>query len=175
MNRRLPAILAASLLAAACNAPAPAVDHERIVTDPARGVRFVIPPGWREKDAEIRSPAGSLLTLRVFDLVEADKRFVAGLPDSLLPQLREWAELYYIVDGEPTRSATTVDGVAATELVYPTRVRKKDPPSRVVYWVVVRKSRLFVFRAAFPAEALATDEPVLRAIVDRWDFVDPAD
>jgi hypothetical protein len=40
---------------------------------------------------------------------------------------------------------------------------------------VVRKSRLFVFRAAFPAEALATDEPVLRAIVDRWDFVDPAD
>jgi hypothetical protein len=176
VSRRLPAVATAlSLLAAACYAPAPAVDHERIVTDPARGVRFVIPPGWREKDAEIRSPAGSLLTLRVFDLVEADKRFVAGLPDTLLPQLREWAELYYIVEGEPTRRATTVDGVAATELVYPIRVRKKDPPSRVVYWVVIRKTRLFVFRAAFPADALATDEPVLRAIVDRWSFVDPAE
>jgi hypothetical protein len=161
------------LVASACYGPAPPVDHERIVTDSARGVRFVIPPRWREKDAEIRSPVGSLLTLRVFDLVEADKRFVAGLPDTLLPQLREWAELYYIVDGPPTRSATTVDGVPATELVYPIRVRKKDPPSKVVYWVVVRKSRLFVFRAAFPVEGLAADEPVLRSIVDRWVFLDP--
>jgi hypothetical protein len=173
-RRSASAVAAASLLAAACSAPAPVVDHERIVTDPTRGVRFVVPPGWREKDAEIRSPAGSLLTLRVFDLVEADKKFVAGLPDTLLPQLKEWAELYYIVEGEPTRTAATVDGVAATELVYPTRVRKKDPPSKVVYWVVVRKTRLFVLRAAFPAGALATDEPVLRAIVDHWKFVDPA-
>lgn len=163
------------LLAAACSAPSSAVDHERTVTDRARGVRFVVPPGWREKDAEIRSPSGSLLTLRVFDLVEADKRFVAGLPDTLLPQLKEWAELYYIVLGPPTRSATIVDGVPATEFVYPTRVRKKDPPSKVVYWVVIRKTRLFVLRAAFPAAHLAIDEPVLRTIVNRWVFLDPAE
>lgn len=175
MSRRRAALAAAAaLLFAACRGPAPAVDHERIVTDSARGVRFVVPPGWREQDAEIRSPAGSLLTLRVFDLVEADKKFVAGLPDTLLPQLKDWAQLYYIVEGEPTRKATTVDGVAATEFVYPTRVRKTDPPSKVVYWVVVHKTRLFVLRAAFPADALATDEPVLRTIVGRWSFVDPA-
>lgn len=176
MNRPAAGAAAALvLLAAACRAPAPAVDHERIVTDSARGVRFVVPPGWREADAEIRSPSGSLLTLRVFDLVEADKRFVAGLPDTLFPQLKEWAELYYIVEGPPTRSATTVDGVPATELVYPIRVRKKDPPSKVVYWVVIRKTRLFVLRAAFPASGLAIDEPVLRKIVGDWVFLDTAE
>ena len=44
----------------------------------------------------------------------------------------------------------------------------------VVYWVVIRKTRLFVLRAAFPAAKLAIDEPVLRSIVDRWVFLDPA-
>jgi hypothetical protein len=176
LSRSTAAIAAALVFAAAaCRAPAPAVGEERIVTDRARGVRFVVPPGWREADAEIRSPSGSLLTLRVFDLVEADKAFVAGLPDTLLPQLKEWAELYYIVLGPPTRSATTVNGVPATELVYPTRVRKKDPPSKVVYWVVIRKTRLFVLRAAFPAANLAIDEPVLRKIVGGWVFLDTAE
>lgn len=162
------------LVVGACHALPQKADVEQVETDAARGVRFVVPAGWRSKDAEIRSPAGSLLTLRVFDLVEADKRFVAGLPDTLLPQLQEWAELYYIVLGPPTRVATAVDGVPATEFDYPTRVRKTDPPSKVVYWVVVRKTRLFVLRAAFPAAGLAADEPVLRNIVDRWVFLDTA-
>lgn len=176
MSRSRAAIAAAALsLVTACGAFPQKTDYERTETDTARGVRFVVPAGWKSKDAEIRSPAGSLLTLRVYDLVEAKKTFVAALPDSLLPQLREWAKLYYIVEGEPTRTATTVGGVPATEFVYPIRVRKKDPPSKLVYWVVVRKTRLFVLRAAFPAEGLATDEPVLRDVVARWAFLDPPD
>ena len=173
MRRRALALTAlASVLAAACVAPPRKAETEKTVSDRARGVRYVVPAGWKFSDAEIRSPQGSLLTLRVYDLVEADKKFVAGLPDTLLPQLLEWAELYYRVEGEPIRTATTVAGLPATELVYPVRVRPKDPPTKVIYWVVKRKTRLFVLRAAFPASGLLTDEPVLRKVVLGWVFLE---
>ena len=139
--------------------------------DHARGVRYVVPEGWKNHEGEVRSPGGSLLTLRVYDLVEAQKTFVAALPDSLIPQLREWAELYYLVLGEPTRQSVTVAGIPATELVYPIKVRPKDPPSKVIYWVVKRETRLFVIRGAFPASSLSADEPVLRKIVEDWTFL----
>ena len=173
MKRRALALAAgALLLAAACAAPPRKAETEQTVSDSARGVRYVVPAGWKFSDAEIRSPQGSLLTLRVYDLVEADKTFVAGLPDTLIPQLLEWAQLYYRVEGEPIRTATTVAGLPATELVYPVRVRPKDPPSKVIYWVVIRKTRLFVLRSAFPPSGLATDEPVLRKVVAGWTFVE---
>lgn len=176
MNRTANSLAAvALLLAAACGTLPTSSAIDRTVTDTARGVRYVVPAGWRSSDAESRSPAGSLLTLRVYDLVEAKKSFVAGLPDSLIPQLLEWAELYYIVEGEPTRTTTTVAGIPATELVYPVRARKKDRPSKLIYWVVIRKTRLFVLRAAFPSKGLANDEPILRKVVDGWVFLDTED
>ena len=173
MKRRALALAAGSLLlAAACTAPPPKTEGERTVSDPARGVRYVLPFGWKSSDGEIRSPDGSLLTLRVYDLVEADKAFVAGLPDTLIPQLLEWAKYYYYVEGQPVRTAASVAGLPATEFVYPIRVRPKDPPSKVIYWVVTRKTRLFVLRAAFPASGVAADEPVLRKVVDGWEFLE---
>ncbi len=176
MRSRAWAVTAAALLGAAgCGAPPPRSEGERTVTDRARGVRYVVPDGWKSFDGEIRSAAGSLLTLRVYDLVEAEKSFVAGLPETLTPQLLEWAKYYYIVEGPPSRSETRVGGLAAIELVYPIRVRPKDPPSKVIYWVVTRKTRLFVLRAAFPPSGLAADEPVMRKIVEGWSFLESAD
>jgi hypothetical protein len=67
-----------------------------------------------------------------------------------------------------------VAGVPATELVYPIHVLKKDPPSKVIYWIVVRKTRLFLLRGAFPPTSLATEEPVLRKVVEGWAFLDTA-
>jgi hypothetical protein len=160
------------LVTLACRMAPPKTEAERTITDRGRGVRYVIPEGWKNYDGEVRSPAGSLLTLRVYDLVEAEKKFVAGLPDSLLPQLLEWSQYYYMVLGAPSRRATSVAGLPATEFVYPIKVRPKDPPSKVFYWVVIRKTRLFVIRGAFPAASLAADEPVLRKIVDDWIFLE---
>ncbi|HZN55607.1 MAG TPA: hypothetical protein VFB67_09825 [Candidatus Polarisedimenticolaceae bacterium] len=170
MRRRLS--LAAAVLAAACASPHPERAAPRPITDAARGVRYVVPAGWSSFDGEIRSPSGSLLTLRVYDLVEADKEFVAGLPDTLIPQLEEWAKYYYIVDGGPRRASTTIASLPATELEYPIRVRRSDPPSKVTYWVVTRKTRLFVLRAAYPASGLASDEPVMRRVLDGWQFLE---
>jgi len=162
----------ALLLAASCAAQPRKAETEQAVTDRARGVRYIVPAGWKYSDAEIRSPHGSLLTLRVYDLVEADKHFVAGLPGSLAPQLLEWAELYYRVEGPAVRAPTTVAGLPATEFTYPVRVRPKDPPSKVIYWVVVRKTRLFVMRTAYPSSGLAEDEPIIRNVIARWVFLE---
>lgn len=165
------ALAAALVLVAACKLPAK-TEAERTVTDTARGVRYVAPPGWDTWDAEIRSPSGSLMTLRVYDLAEADKKFVAGLPDTLMPQLTEWAKYYYVVDGPPTRSETTVASAPATELNYPIHIRPEDAPSKVTYWVVRHGTRLFVIRAAYPPRGLADDEPAIRKVVADWAFLE---
>ena len=176
MSRRAASFAVSSLLVvAACGSPSTSQNTARTVSDPTRGVRYVVPPGWKAFDGELRSPGGSLLTLRVYDLVEADKKFVAGLPYSLTPQLLEWAQFYYIVLGEPVTTKTTVAGLPATEFDYPIRVRPKDSPSKVLYWVVTRKSRLFVIRAALAPTTLALDEPILRDIVAGWGFLDMPD
>jgi hypothetical protein len=174
VRARTLAALASLALLAACKLPAPKTEAERTVTDTARGVRYVVPPGWDTWDAEIRSPAGSLMTLRVYDLAEADKQFVAGLPDTLMPQLTEWAKYYYVVDGPPTRVETTVASTPATELNYPIHIRPEDPPSKVTYWVLRHGTRLFVIRAAYPPRGLAADEPAIRKVVADWAFVEPA-
>ena len=65
-------VLAAAVVLAACShAPSPD-DFDRVVEDPARGVRYTCPAGWKATDGEIRSKTGSLLTLRVYDLVVSD-------------------------------------------------------------------------------------------------------
>ena len=171
MTARSIVALSLAAVAAACGTMSQKTEAERTVTDAARGVRYVVPEGWKTSDGEARSRDGSLLTLRVYDIVEAKKTFVAGLPDSLIPQLKEWAEFYFKVEGPPTRVETTVAGLPATELTYPVRVRPKDPPTKVVYWVVKRETRLFVLRAAFSAKGLAADEPLMRKMVDGWAFL----
>jgi len=97
--------------------------------------------------------------------------FVAGLPDSILPQLEGWAKYYYVVDGPPTRSETSVAGIPATEWTYPIRIRPKDPQSKVTYWVVKRATRLFIIRAAYPPQGLAADEATMRRVVEGWAFL----
>ena len=164
------AVVALTLLAS-CRADPHKTEAARTVSDPARGVGYVVPAGWKSMDGEIRSPAGTMMTLRVYDLVEADHRFVAALPESLVPQLLEWAKYYYIVDGPPVRSKTTVAGLPADELDYPVRVRAQDPPTKVIYWVVRRQTRLFVIRVAFPPAALASEEPIMRNVVSGWTFL----
>jgi hypothetical protein len=160
-------------LAACRSAPNPE-DSPRVVEDKDRGVRYTCPAHWKSSDGEIRSKEGSLLTLRVYDLVEADHKFVAGLPDSILPQLEDWAKWYYVVDGPPTRTETEVDGIPSTEWTYPIRIRPKDPKSmqsKVTYWVVHRKTRLFIIRAAYPPHGLAADEATMRGVVQGWVFL----
>ena len=172
MRRVAAAIAIAGLLAAACATRSQRTEAERTVSDTSRGVRYVCPKDWATFDGEIRSPRGSLLSVRVYDLTDAEHAFVAGLPDTLLPQLTDWAKYYFIVDGPPTRAETQVAGAPATELTYPVRVKPNDPQTKVTYWVTRHGTRLFVLRAAYPASGLAEDEPAVRGVVAGWSFIE---
>ncbi|HJQ99758.1 MAG TPA: hypothetical protein VJ826_15695 [Candidatus Polarisedimenticolaceae bacterium] len=167
--RRGASLLLIALAASACG-PSPE-DVPRVYEDKARGVRYTCPAHWKLNDGEIRSKEGSLLSLRVWDLVEADKKFVAGLPDSLFPQIEGWTTYYYIVDGEPTRKETQVAGLPATEWNYKIRIRPKDAQGKVTYWVVRRATRLFLIRAAYPPKGLEADEAAIRGVIAGWAFL----
>lgn len=147
---------------------------ERLVEDKARGCAYVLPPRWQAFDSELRSPQGSLLEVHVYELEGAQKRFVAELPDSLMPKLVEWARVYFIVDGEPARAEATVGGQPATELTYTVRVRPKDPTTKLFYWVVRNETKLYVLRAALSAKAKEQDEPTIRSIVASFRFLGTA-
>jgi len=143
----------------------------RTVDDRERGVRYVVPQGWRVIDGEARSRNGSLLTFRSYDLEGADSQFVAGLPDSVVPQLEDWARQYYILDGPAVRGEATVGGLPATVLTYPVRVREADPLSKVRYWVVRKEKRLFVLRYAHPPDAPPADEASLHGLLSSLSFL----
>ena len=162
--------LAGLAAAAGCAPSAP-----REVVDAERGCRYVVPAGWGAFGDELRSPRSSLFSIRVFELLDADRSFREGLPDTILPQLEEWARSYYVVQEAPARAEATVGGLPALELTYAVRVRADDPAAtKLVYWVVEAGHRLFVLRAVVPPPALAEDEPAVRGIVDSWQFPEPA-
>jgi hypothetical protein len=129
-------LLALAAVSAACSRSPSPVDSEQVIDDPARGVRYTCPAGWRSYEGEIHSPAGSLLTLRVFDLVDADRAFVAGLPDTILRSFWDGRSTA-IVEGEPQRAEVAVGTPRDGD--YPIRVRPKDRPSKVTCWVVRRE------------------------------------
>jgi hypothetical protein len=160
----------AAALAASCGSPPPKPELPQTVDDATRGIRYVVPPGWQSFDGEIHSPRGSFLSVRVFSLAGAKATFVAGLPDTLLPQLDGEGRYYFVVEGNAARRETTVAGGPATEFTYVVRVRPKDSPSRTIYWVVKREEMLYLLRATFPPAALEQDEPAVRSVVESWRF-----
>jgi hypothetical protein len=157
------------LAAAACGRGEP-----RLVEDAERGCRYVVPRGWVALGGEVRSRAGSLLTVRVFDLEGADRRFVAGLPETLVPQLEGWARAYYLVEGPPERSPAVIGGEEALELAYTIRVRAGKAPSTLVYWIVRSGQRLYVLRCVFPADGRARDQGALDELLASWAFTGTA-
>lgn len=142
------------------------------VEDRQRGCRFVAPPGWVVFDGELRSPEASLFTIRVFDLQGGDPGFLAGLPESIVPQLEDWAKSYFILEGEPQRGTLPLGTVQALELSYAIRSRPSDPISRLTYWVGRHGSRLYVLRAAYAASALARDEAAVLELLASWSFLE---
>ncbi len=161
------AVLAAIALAG-CAAPSL---KDRTIEDHERGYRFVLPPGWRMFGYEARSPTGSLLTIDVHSLVGADKEFVAGLPQSIVPQLEAWTLYYFTGVGKPATSETTIGGAPALEVDYSIRIRPQDPASRAEYWVVRNGWLLYVLRATYPPGRADLESPEVRSVLASWTFI----
>jgi hypothetical protein len=171
MRGRAVAILFAAAVVAGCSGSGQ-TPEQRTVEDHERGYRFVLPPGWRTFGWEARSSSGSLLTIDVHSLIGADAKFVAGLPQSVVPQLEAWTLYYFSVVDKPVSRGTTVGGASALEVVYPTRIRAQDPPSRAEYWVVRNGSLLYILRATYPGGRADADGPAVRDLLASWKFLE---
>jgi hypothetical protein len=171
MRRRTAAVVLAVLALAGCSGSVQ-TEKERTIEDHERGYRFVLPPGWRLIGYEARSHSGSLLTIDVHSLVGADSQFVAGLPESVVPQLEAWTLYYFNSVDKPVSRQTTVGGSPALEVVYTTRIRPQDPPSRAEYWVVRNGSLLYILRATYPAGRAEAEGPAVRDLLASWVFLE---
>ncbi len=164
-------LLPALLPLAACGGSGLAPAKDRGIEDRERGVRYTLPAGWLRFGKDLRSPNRSLVTLQVHALEGADRKFVAGLPDTLLPQLEGWTKYYYVVDGEPSRSEAVIGGEKALEITWPVRTRQKDPKTRVTYWVVRHGDRLYVLRVAYAPGLAEKDEAEVRSLLASMAFL----
>lgn len=145
---------------------------QRTYANPESGYRYIAPPLWKVMRGEVRSPRGTLVTIKVLPLVNADDTWLAGLPGSLLPQLEQWARYFFRVVEKPTQKPATIGGLAALEAAYPVKVRPSDPPSQISFWVVRRGENLYLVRAVFPGGSVATDYAGVTELLASWQFFD---
>jgi hypothetical protein len=165
-------LLGAGLLAlAACSAPPPPESLERRAYEsPTGGYSVMVPAGWKVLQGEARSPNGTLVTVKVLSLENADQAFVDGLPGSIVPQLEAWARYFFQVVEPPTQTPTTLGGAPALRVVYPIRIRPGDPQGQAAFWVAQNGVNLYVVRVTSPMGVAASDEAGVRELVDSWTF-----
>ncbi len=168
-----PAVLGLAILAASCGPPPPRSVGERTVTDRERGCRYVAPERWLSFDGEMQSLDRSNFSIHVYSLAGADPEFVRRLPQSLYPQVEEWTRYYFIAEGPPSRTWTTVGGLKAMEISYKIRVRKDSDLTGCTYWIIRRGDRVHVLRAVYGEEKREKDEKAVRAMVAGWEFIEP--
>jgi hypothetical protein len=171
MRARALALLLAAAAIAGCSGSG-STPEQRTVEERERGYRFVLPLGWQVFGWEARSASGSVLTINVHSLNGADAKFVAGLPQTVIPQLEAWTLYYFNVVGEPTSRETIIGGAPALEMTYPVRIRATDPASRADYWVVRNGQLLYILRTTYPAGRADVDGPAVRELLASWKFLE---
>lgn len=146
-------------LTVGCSEPA-----ARPVSFTAFGFETVAPPGWRYADGEMTNHR-SYFSLRTEDLDGADPAFLAGLPESIEPELANWTRNDF---GSPTpggRADVTLSGLPALRVDFSASVRSGRATTQLRYWILHRGERLYLFRAVFPAGRFERDAPAVDAIV----------
>ena len=155
--------VASALLAAACGPSIPPPEKRTFREQEGR-FTYVVPPNWVVWMGEARSPKGSLFSVEVVPLQDSMPEFVAGLPDTILPLLREQTARFFSVVGPGDQRDVTVGGVKMRELAMPVWVRAGDPESRVVFWVARNGISAYVLRISNPAGLMDQDAPAVADI-----------
>ena len=133
------------------------------------GLRYELPPDWTLYRHESKSDQGALLSVQVKSLEGAQAAFLAGLPRSVVPQLREWTRYFF---GEPQSESLhddTLGGEAALRVDHTITLRGREKTTRVSYWVARHGDLLYLVRVTFPPGI--PDEPSLRALLDSWTYL----
>ena len=131
---------------------------------------YVVPPGWIVWMGEARSPKGSLFSVEVVSLQDSMPEFVEGMPDTMIPLVREQTHRFFSVVGPGDQTDVTVGGITMRQLALPVRVRAGDPESQVVFWVARHGMHAFVLRISYPAGLREQDAPAVADIIASWKF-----
>jgi len=140
---------------------------------PESGYRFTVPHPWVTFGEETRSPSGSIFTIEIKSLVDADPTFLAELPDSILPQIEARTRYYFTVVEPMVRSDAAIDGRKAALVVYPVRVRPEDAQQEVRYWIVLEGDALFLLRATLTPPQIDSDRADAQKMIESFRFVQP--
>ena len=169
---RLASCLAPLILsgaAIACGGPeGPPVRYENAEA----GYGYEVPRRWILLADEARSPKGSLFTVKVHSLEGARQSFVAGLPETVIPQIEEWTQYFFGTPGVPERGTATVGGEPAHRLTYRVTIRAGWKPTRVDYWIVRHGQLLYLARAVYAAGLEGTEAPAVTGLLESWRFHD---
>jgi hypothetical protein len=158
------------LLAAVACSPSVPPPEKRTFREMEGRFSYVVPPRWVVWMGEARSPKGSLFSVEIVPLQDSMPEFVAGLPDTMLPLLREQTHRFFGVVGHGDQRDVTVGGVTMRELTLPVRVRVADPESKVVFWTGRHGMNVFVLRVSYPAGLAETDGAAVAEIISSWWF-----
>ena len=154
----------------ACGAPAgPPPRYENAEA----GYGYDLPPRWILLADEARSPKGSLFTVKVHSLEGARQSFVAGLPDTVIPQIEEWTQYFFGTPGQPERETTTIGGETALRLTYRVTIRAGWEQTQVDYWIVRHGQLLYLLRAVHAAGQEAGEFPAVLQLLESWRFHGP--
>jgi hypothetical protein len=158
----------AAVLATGCSQREPgtpvAVDNTEY------GYHFELPPRWINYGDETRSLSGSVFTVEIVSLTDADPRFLAGLPETIVPQIEARTRYYFAVVNPLVRNPAVVDGRDALAIDFPVRVRPTDRDQEVRYWILREGDSLFLLRATIAAGELAADHKDADAMVASFRF-----
>jgi len=162
-------LTSALLAAVACGRRVPPPE-QRIFREQEGRFTYVVPPNWVVWMGEARSPKGSLFSVEIVSLQDSMPEFVAGMPDTMIPLLREQTARFFSVVGPGDQRDVMVGGIKMRELALPVRVRAGDPESSVVFWVARHGMNAFVLRISYPAGLADQDGPAVAAIIASWKF-----
>jgi hypothetical protein len=169
-KRLVTGLAVAVLVAGAGCGSRPASPDKRTFRDVEGRFSYVVPPGWVVWAGEARSQKGSLFSVEPVSLQDSAPDFLAGLPGSMVPLLKEQTGRFFSVVGNPVQKKTTLGGVGALEVSFPVQIRAADPESKVTFWVVRHGDYAFVLRVSYPAGNADDDKPAVDDIIASWKF-----
>ena len=165
-------LAALALLAlAACAGPAPRSSDT--YESKELGFAFKLPPGWRMYGEEAKSEGGTLINWQVKSLEGAERGWLEGLPESVVPELARWSSHYFGDIQDEAKATGTVGGEPALIVTHTVHVAKQSTASQVRYWVVRHGQVLYLIRAVYPAGKEPEEDPGARALLATWRFTPP--
>jgi hypothetical protein len=168
---RASAAVAAALLAASCAGQA--TDTRRSYENRELGFAITLPPGWTIFGDEVKSEGGTLVNWQIKSLEGADPAFLAGLPESVVPQLEGWTRHYFGTFRDEGREPGTVGSEPALVVTQSVTVPRQTAPSTVRYWVCRRGQALYMVRAVYPAGREREEDAAVRELLASWRFTEP--